>query len=244
MFILQSVYNYNFSSAQLNCNQLGIDHHSGHCWVANCWVLCSDKYGPISFGLYKSISTDILIYLLIFQHILTAQGSSSSRPEYEAPQRWHLSQDVAVRCFRLNSEVASLIIKLIFLKTEALRQSWHQITIIKEHYRAQSSLSVLVLQPPAPQSDGADISVGLKSSVLSSFIWWRIRVAASPGQTLNPISIRKEFNLNSSDIQSDVVAQYFNVLNHISAWSFSRYKRQLSLQDSNQGRPQLSKQEW
>ena len=41
-------------------------------------------------------------------------------------------------------------------------------------------------------------------------------MAASPRQTLNPISIRKEFNLNSSDIQSDVVAQYFNVLNHIS----------------------------
>ena len=30
---------------------------------------------------------------------------------------------------------------------------------------------------------------------------------------MDPISIRKEFNLNSSDIQSDALAQYFNVLN-------------------------------
>ena len=30
---------------------------------------------------------------------------------------------------------------------------------------------------------------------------------------MDPISIMKEFNLNSSDIQSDAVAQYFNVLN-------------------------------
>ena len=29
------------------------------------------------------------------------------------------------------------------------------------------------------------------------------------------ISIRKEFNLNSSEVQSDVVNQYFNMLNPI-----------------------------
>ena len=111
---------------------------SPHCGVANCSVLCCDKYGPISSGSYKSISTDILIYLLIFQHILTAGGCRPSRSEYDpSVPSPHCGTCLHLSVVRSVFALPWLIIQLIFLKTEAQRQSWHH----KMNVRASVCLS-------------------------------------------------------------------------------------------------------
>ena len=73
-----------------------------------------------------AVTAWLLIYLLIFQHILTAGGCSPSRSEYDPS----VPSPHCGTCLHLSAErsvfaLPWLIIQLIFLKTEAQRQSWH-----------------------------------------------------------------------------------------------------------------------